>query len=325
MIKLSIIIPVYNAEKYLEQCLTSIYNEYNDAIEVILIDDGSTDGSSRIYNNFRDKNLKIYKNTNHGVSYSRNYALTKAKGKYIMFIDADDYLKEKWFDKIHSYLDSQKDLIIFSKNTPIEMNRVTLLQYIIGNNSNHVCIAGPYSKLYRKQFLIDNNITFNEKIINGEDMLFNTKCCLTASEYEICNTSIYMYRINYGSATKSFNKKIVESDIEFHKQLSISLSDSSFPKHIQSTYTEFCKENAVFTIINRISYISKYLDAKKQFFVFTKEPYKTIITSNYNKKYKNKIVFYFLKRKIYFPLYIFEKLKNKTIKFLRKKEYYVEI
>ena len=124
MIKLSIIIPVYNAEKYLEQCLTSIYNEYNDAIEVILIDDGSTDGSSRIYNNFRDKNLKIYKNTNHGVSYSRNYALTKAKGKYIMFIDADDYLKEKWFDKIHSYLDSQKDLIIFSKNTTIEMNKI---------------------------------------------------------------------------------------------------------------------------------------------------------------------------------------------------------
>ena len=86
--KLSIIIPAYNAENYIEKCLNSI--EDKDSIEIIVINDGSTDKTMEILNKY--KNIKIINNTNHGVSYSRNSGLKVASGKYIMFVDSDDYL-----------------------------------------------------------------------------------------------------------------------------------------------------------------------------------------------------------------------------------------
>ena len=115
--KLSIIIPTYNSATYIKQCLDSIYkNALNiiDSFEVIVVNDGSTDNTSDILNQYQFQNLKIYTNSNHGVSYSRNYGIGKASGKYIMFVDSDDLLIENWFNIINKYLDNNIDFLLFT-------------------------------------------------------------------------------------------------------------------------------------------------------------------------------------------------------------------
>ena len=114
--KLSIIVPIYNVELYLEECLQSLIIDDND-IEYILINDGSTDNSLEICKKFeKQSNVKIYNNTNHGVSFTRNFGISKAKGKWVMFVDSDDLLVSKWNLKISKYFDKKEDVLFFSSN-----------------------------------------------------------------------------------------------------------------------------------------------------------------------------------------------------------------
>ena len=94
--KLSIVIPIYNAEKYIEECLASILPEMDDEIELLLIDDGSTDSSYNVIQRYEKSNIRILHHENHGVSYTRNRGIAEAAGTYIMFVDADDRLSPGW-------------------------------------------------------------------------------------------------------------------------------------------------------------------------------------------------------------------------------------
>ena len=92
---ISIIVPIYNAKEYIKECADSIVNEITEQMEVIFIDDGSTDNSENIYKDYLNiKGVKIIKQRNHGVSYTRNKGIEEATGKFIMFVDIDDYLKK---------------------------------------------------------------------------------------------------------------------------------------------------------------------------------------------------------------------------------------
>jgi glycosyltransferase involved in cell wall biosynthesis len=224
MYKLSIIIPIYNSEKYLLKCLNSILLKNNSDVEYILIDDGSTDGSFNIYNRYNCySNVKIIKNSNHGVSYTRNIGIEKANGNFIMFIDSDDYVCDGWFKEVTKFLNEETDIIYFSKNfINNEYEKLELQKACLGfaNNELKYCnIMSPCSKIYRRQFLLDNDILFNDKIINGEDMLFNFKALLLTRQIETVNYSYYYYQKNMFSSTNTFNSKIIDSDIEFHYEL----------------------------------------------------------------------------------------------------------
>ena len=89
---ISIIVPIYNAEKYLNKCIDSIINQSKKELEIILINDGSTDNSENIIKKYDDKRIKYFKNKNQGIGKTRNFGIKKATGKYIMFLDSDDYL-----------------------------------------------------------------------------------------------------------------------------------------------------------------------------------------------------------------------------------------
>ena len=92
--KFSIIVPTYNREEYIIKCIDSILDQTYDNFEAIIIDDGSTDNTDNLVKKYHDKRIKYFKNTNHGIGYSRNFGLNKAKGDYIFFLDSDDYLDE---------------------------------------------------------------------------------------------------------------------------------------------------------------------------------------------------------------------------------------
>lgn len=108
---ISIIITAYNAEKTIEKCLKSILeNEYSDH-EIIIVDDGSTDKTEEIINLFADEKIKYFKKENTGVADSRNYAISKAKGEYITFVDSDDYVLPNFFENLKEYMSKNIDVI----------------------------------------------------------------------------------------------------------------------------------------------------------------------------------------------------------------------
>jgi len=172
---LSIIVPIYNSEVYLKDCLDSILKDLNNNTELILIDDGSTDNSDKIYCNYQQDNIKIFKNSNHGVSYSRNFGIKKATGKYVMFVDSDDLLTNGWYKKIESTL-KEKDIYYFSgKCSNKNLSKNDIIERIIGypNSDVQANFSAVWSKVFKKSFLLEHHLFFHEDLINGEDLLFN--------------------------------------------------------------------------------------------------------------------------------------------------------
>lgn len=120
--KISIIIPVYNTSKYIEKCLNSIINQTMESIEIIIVNDGSTDNSEEIIQKWIDKNehkktIKYFKKENGGLSEARNFGVKQATGKYITFVDSDDYLDKNIYKNLEKYIDEKIELIKFKMST----------------------------------------------------------------------------------------------------------------------------------------------------------------------------------------------------------------
>ena len=172
MSDISIIVPAYNAEKYIKTCLESLVNQTKKEIEIIVVNDGSTDKTEKIIKSFKDDRIKYYSNTNHGIGYTRNFGIDKSNSDYIMFVDSDDYLRkdacEILYDKItNEYLDLvicdfyrvydtkvEEDRLISFKNTNL-MDTPNLLSDIN---------LSPWNKIYKSSLIKDNNIRFNEEL-----------------------------------------------------------------------------------------------------------------------------------------------------------------
>lgn len=282
---LSIIIPVYNAEKYLKECIDSIANEINDSIELIIVDDGSTDSSSDIYGKYDNENIKIFKNKNYGVSFSRNYGLKKATGKYVCFVDADDFMTKGWSKIVLDEIkENDNDLILVLKDFPekiLEKNK--LLDYTFKIDNTVPWISTPWAKLFKLEHLKEYNIKFKEDVMNGEDMLFNAEVILTADKVSYIDSNIYNYRINPLSVTQTFKSQIFKSDQMFLKYLKELFNDNDF---YLERYYNHCLENAIVMFIDKLTLLPKN-DRGNYYYIFNEEPYKTFIDEI--TIYKNKI------------------------------------
>lgn len=219
---LSIIIPVFNSEAYLEKCVNSVLNQTFIDFELILIDDGSSDKSSLICESFgdEDKRIKIIHQSNQGVSSARNTGLDICKGDYVMFIDSDDWINEDFCDTLMSQV-SYADFVIggyttlnFNENLEYAMKR----KKIIFPNQLGDCFDemyennffnAPFSKIYRKELI--GNQRFDTSVLLGEDFLFNLEYLSKCKIIIISETTGYYYNcMNVGAATKKFR----ENDIK---------------------------------------------------------------------------------------------------------------
>lgn len=175
MIKLSIIIPVYNVEKYIEKCITSLINQTIKEIEFIFVNDGTPDNSINIIKKYQknDKRIKLINKENGGQASARNLGLKYAKGEYIAFLDSDDYVKEEMYEKMYNkakqndldivicnYFLTYKDKIEEMKNDITNKKEKTILpkEYILLTPS-------PWNKIIKKSYLEKINFTFPEGII----------------------------------------------------------------------------------------------------------------------------------------------------------------
>lgn len=181
-IRLSIIIPAYNAENYIENCLNSILNNISHDIEIIVINDGSTDNTDNILKKYPQKsipNFRVIHKTNGGVSSARNIGINYASGEWITFVDADDYVTKELISFIP---DGQADLYCFNwkyTNGETENEGLTDKTYW-GENKEHFLsihlvdyiFRTPWAKYFRRDIIKNNDIYFNETFKIGEDNLF---------------------------------------------------------------------------------------------------------------------------------------------------------
>lgn len=209
MCKLSIIIPVYQVKDYLKECIDSILNQSYTDWELIIIDDGSTDGSAEICDGYACEKVKIIHQQNEGLSVARNRGLEIASGAYIGFVDSDDYLLPNFFETLISLADQYhadivcSNILITGKNEnsiprpPILLNRYhAMKQLIIQNLYNHgVCV-----KLFRAE------IAKSAKFLRGftsEDVMFSYMTFKSADKIVSSNYRGYVYRIHENSITTS--------------------------------------------------------------------------------------------------------------------------
>ncbi len=201
---ISIIIPVYNAEKYLEKCIESAIGQTYKNIEIIAINDGSTDKSLNILTEYtrKDNRIKIINIDNCGISAVRNIGIRAAIGEYICFLDSDDYIDKKLLENLHKYIDLDYDLIKY-KTIEVdkgfkELDRIDgpIFEEKSGTEafntmfSEDIMLQVPWLYLYRRQFLIENKFSYPEGKLH-EDFARTILIMLKAKK--MCSTNIYGY------------------------------------------------------------------------------------------------------------------------------------
>lgn len=209
--KLSVIVPVYNKEGYLERSLTTLRNQTYQDIEVIIVDDGSTDRSKKVCMKFcaEDNRFKYYYKNNGGVASARNFGLDKASGGYIGFVDPDDYIEIDMYEKmLNTAIERNADIVgcgirMLLSNEIKKITESRDYELTSKNAAIHLLkwdnMVTPYlwNKIFRKSIL--KEIRFNEKLKVGEDFPFVFECILHASGYiHICNF-LYTYVRNADS------------------------------------------------------------------------------------------------------------------------------
>lgn len=224
-ISISIIIPAFNIERYLTVCLESIVNQVNDNIEVIIVNDGSSDKTGGIADSYslRYSFIKVIHQSNQGVSAARNRGLMNATGDYIWFVDGDDYLpKESFTANLFKFLRKSEhpDLIFLNMSyyhNGLFQNKVTGLQPIYGSYltidllvliSYRVLMSHPCDKLIKRKKLLEENINFLPNLIVAEDFLWNYHLLLRTDSYAWFPDICYVYRTNRNlSASSTIDEK----------------------------------------------------------------------------------------------------------------------
>ena len=224
-ILVSLIIPVYNAEKYIEECIQSLCRQTLKECEFIFIDDGSIDNSSRIINKYKllDSRIKLLKQENQGVSIARNKGISLAKGEYIGFVDADDFIEYDMLEVLYKEMSEKNlDLVISNFQTQLDgqkgvskldmpigiildqkfIEENIIYKFISSNELNTAC-----TKLYKNELIKKYNIKFPEKLDLGEDGLFNLRYMIKCRHILYIDYVGYHYREVEGSATRNILTK----------------------------------------------------------------------------------------------------------------------
>lgn len=227
-IKFSIIVPVYNVESYLNNCLESLIKQTYKNIEILLIDDGSSDQSPKICDEFSERyeNIIVFHKENGGLSEARNYGLKKASGDYILFVDSDDYISEDTCYNFLQILKNSEADIVTGNCVRVENNKQTYelfdqtvkindgQEFIKSQLLNKTFHVAAWRNVYKRVFLLTNNLYFKKGIYH-EDEQWTPRVFLSAER--VINTDIvfYYHIIREGSITQQKNQRKNGLDLIF--------------------------------------------------------------------------------------------------------------
>ncbi len=209
--KVSIIVPIYNSEKFLEKCLNNLISQTLKEIEIICVNDGSTDNSPKILQQYAksDKRIKLIKQENKGISAARNIALKQAVGKYIGFVDSDDYVASDFFEKLYLAAEKQKadiavgNIVRIDKEKTENMLIYNKIKTAYKTNDIFKLLNIPkdcyvWNRLYNREFIIKNNLFFKEGVVY-EDIIWSTIAASKAKKAVSATDANYYYVYNENS------------------------------------------------------------------------------------------------------------------------------
>lgn len=230
---ITVIIPVYNGEKYIDKCINSVLNQQYQNIELILINDGSDDGSKEILDNWSKKNekIKVIHQENSGVSVARNKGIEVANGSFVTFVDVDDYIANDFISYYYNLIkEHDAEIALTPKPQKFNDNSECIVENVedniqIWNGEKTACemlyyniAIGPWNKLISKKLIDRYNIRFNPKLSYGEGFNFSVDCFQRAKKVVVGRKKVYYYRVdNPNSAMTRFKLKLVTGSIEAQK------------------------------------------------------------------------------------------------------------
>lgn len=318
MHKITVVIPVYNCDNYLKKAIDSVLKQDTDNYELILINDGSTDKSLDICQEYsKKKNVKIIDTENNGVSKARNLGIKNASGDYIIFLDADDYFTANYFKRINQILSSNKfDILIcnyfneYSKKSKKVIVTKKDEYYNLKKNANiildlvnNATINNLGNKVYKLDYIKKYNLYFDENIDFGEDLIFNLKYINKCENLYLSSFYNYNY-VQYND--KSISKQKIENRYEklFYINSHILEINHTNLKRKHEVYNKIRIKNIYSCLINylffnknellknKIKYIEKIRKKEGKIILLNSNLSYFFLSLNYS--YLNRYLFYFM-------------------------------
>lgn len=306
--KYSVIIPVYNAEDTLCRCVDSLVNQHRDDAEIILINDGSQDNSANICRDYADRYpaVKFIDKENGGVSTARNRGLQEATGKYITFVDSDDWVAENYFSAIDTAYESfDYDLVQFSRKyvngeksgdeliPPFDSNNNTEIFRRLAEDMWKKRINTPNGKVFKRNIIEQNNIQFLQNLSVGEDRTFNIEYVLNINSFYVIEKTLYFTCLENEESLSRKKRDDLDEQIDIaEKQLKKLIDESSLSKEEKELFLSsiyFDNMRAVYTkakylhrngekLPKRLKELKKYCKAVNEHkYVYPKDMFCTIL------------------------------------------------
>lgn len=266
-ILVSVIVPCYNVEKYIEKGLSSLINQTLKDIEIIVINDGSNDNTLKILNEFRknDKRIKIIDKKNEGVSAARNIGLKEAKGKYICFMDSDDRLEKDFLEKMYNKISENDYDMVACDTYAIYPNKKKYIKSNINDNQDEKKLMIDaytviWNKIYKKEIIKD--IYFDNSISFCEDVLFLYEVYLKVKKIGSIHEPLYNYLQREKSLTYTYNEIIYDLIKSIDKVVDYYEINNYLDKYYQEI--EYSYVRYLFaTFIKRLSKTKNKIEFKK--------------------------------------------------------------
>ena len=341
MYKVSIVVPVYNCEEYLDKCITSLINQTLYDCEFIFVNDGSSDNSRDIINKYKliDNRITLINQENSGVSVARNKGIKVSTGEYIGFVDADDYIELDMFETMYNAAkESDCDVVIsnfeeelegnkniikynFTKNKLLDKDYINknIIPFFIANDS----LNTAWNKIYKNKIIKDNKISFPKGVCLGEDGLFNINVFSNIDIVKYIDYCGYHYREVKGSATRNlYNKDYFEKALEVYNLDILNYCKTNLSRE------EIYKLKSIKFINSVMSYIYIYLKPNQGIdSTYARKYIKNMISNNhvqealdiYNQEVPihgryEKVILRGIKRKSWFTLYctcLYSRIRSK--------------
>lgn len=321
-IQLSVIVPVYRAEKYLHRCLSSLVTSSKE-VEIIIVNDGSPDSSEPIILEFltSNSNMKYIKKENGGVSSARNLGILNSTGRFITFVDADDFVSDNYYDVILSVIKNNKDLYClsyyvtydqvekieecFANESEIDGKSHLGIDWYIKQNNDEKIKQFCLNKIYKAEIIKTNQILFPIGQTVGEDYFFNIHYLEFITNIQFNSVSVYHYYQSPDSVMRTYNRKYTEDIMRYSLLLKEVASHSGY--ELEDEDISYLLLKCWFGVLNQEKYNSNG-DAEDKVKSFLCIPYVK------NMKVHNKLSFkyfvYFLIIKMHLTMPFFKLLRH---------------
>jgi glycosyltransferase involved in cell wall biosynthesis len=330
--KVSIIVPVYNAEKHLRQCLDSIINQTLKEIQMIIINDGSTDNTKEIILDYASKDDRIIfiNSTNEGVSSARNKGIEKATGEYIGFVDADDYLDKTMYERLFNIAEEKNATIAICNSMVVTDNVESKKRLQLKNEcveaSDKIALMldflrfkydyANWNKIYASQIIKEYHLKFHKDLAIWEDLLFNLEFIAYANKMVTLSETLYYYRIHDASVIAD-NKLLISHQYNLFYDAYVSFCNK---RSLHLEKEAFVDDRAKSCISNVFVLLKLRMRSKTNFLTLSRQfgnELKVLNSGIYMKKESPKkisLTYYWLLRYKFYRLFAFLYVSNYLIK-----------